>query len=552
MAASGFGGLHLRPAGFSLGAGSILSRSISPAEERKPLPRLFISHSSKNDDWAIALQEWMVREGWSGKDDIFLDFDPERGIAGGERWARALEEAATRCEAVLFLVSEDWLASKWCADECQLANKLNKKLFALLIDDISLDRLPGGFAAQWQVVRLKGEPAERFLTVHPRTQQQSPVWIAQAGLKSLKRGLEKVGIGAETFDLQPDPSGPYGWRAPYRGLEALEPEDAAVFFGRSADIARSIDALRGLASRRPPRLLAILGASGTGKSSFLRAGLWPRLLRDDGQWLPLRAIRAGRGGAIEGTEGLLSTLEEVQRRFALRATRAELRERLATPERFVELLRELRQAAARRALVSEPPYPLPVLCLDQGEELFAADAGKDSEKLLQLARTAIDSDEALLLVTIRSDAYGLMQNARALAGIDQVPLSLGPVPHGEIARVIREPSEILRRKAGPSAPVFDAAVVERLQAEIEGESDALPLLAFVLQRLMREHAHAGTIGIAQLEETGGVAAAIELEAEAALADAGLATDRAARRGAVPGRVLPPLARRQPERQAPDR
>src|SRR5262249_14508534 len=260
-----------RPAGFSLGAGSILSRSISPAEERKPLPRLFISHSSKNDDWAIALQEWMVREGWSGKDDIFLDFDPERGIAGGERWARALEEAATRCEAVLFLVSEDWLASKWCADECQLANKLNKKLFALLIDDVSLDRLPGGFAAQWQVVRLTGEPAERFLTVHPRTQHQSPVWIAEAGLKSLKRGLEKVGIGAETFELQPAPNGPFGWRTPYRGLEALEPEDAAVFFGRSADIARSIDALRGLASRRAPRLLVILGASGTGKSSFLRA-----------------------------------------------------------------------------------------------------------------------------------------------------------------------------------------------------------------------------------------------------------------------------------------
>jgi hypothetical protein len=62
----------------------------------------------------------------------------------GQRWARALEDAATRCEAVLFLVSEVWLASKWCGDEYQLANRLNKKLFALLIHDIPLDRLPGG------------------------------------------------------------------------------------------------------------------------------------------------------------------------------------------------------------------------------------------------------------------------------------------------------------------------------------------------------------------------------------------------------------------------
>jgi TIR domain len=168
------------------------------------LARLFISHSSRNDDWAIALKDWLVREGWSGPDDIFLDLDPERGIAAGQRWRHALEDAATRCEAVLFLVSQEWLGSKWCVDEYQLANRLNKKLFALLIDDIALDQLPGGLAAQWQIVRLKGAPAERFVAVHPRTQQQSPVHIAEVGLQSLKRGLEKAGIGTETFELQPD------------------------------------------------------------------------------------------------------------------------------------------------------------------------------------------------------------------------------------------------------------------------------------------------------------------------------------------------------------
>src|SRR5262245_36880391 len=514
--------------------------------------RLFISHSSRNDDWAIALRDWLIREGWSGENDIFLDLDPERGIVAGQRWARALEDAATRCEAVLFLVSEAWLGSKWCFDEYQLAKELNKKLFALLIDDVPLEKLPGGLTAQWQVVNLRGEPAERFLTVHPRTQHPSPVHIAKSGLASLRRGLEKAGIGAETFELQLDASGPFGWRAPYRGLEALEPEDAAVFFGRNADMVRGIDALRGLAARQPPRVLVILGASGAGKSSFLRAGLWPRLLRDDSQWLPLRAIRAGRGGAIEGGEGLLAALEDVHRRFAFQATRASLRDRLATPDSFIALLSELRQTAAKRALIAEPPYPLPVLCLDQGEEVFAASAVPESEHLLQLARGAIDRDAALFLVSIRSDSYGTMQGAKVLARIDQVPFSLGPVPHGEIAAIIREPAEILRRKAGPGAPLFDAAVIERLQHEIEGEDDALPLLAFVLQRLMREHQGVPTIGIIELDRTGGVAAAIESAAEGALEDAGITSDRASQRDALRRLFIPRLARIDRDSKAPQR
>ncbi len=155
--------------------------------------RLFISHSSCNDDWAIALRDWLVAEGWSGRDDIFLDLDPERGIAAGQKWQHAFAGAATRCEAVLFIVSTEWLASRWCHDEYQLANKYNKKLFALLIDDCPLEGLPGGLTAQWQIVRLKGEPAERFIAVHPYTQQQWPVHLAKAGLAQLNSGLRKAG-----------------------------------------------------------------------------------------------------------------------------------------------------------------------------------------------------------------------------------------------------------------------------------------------------------------------------------------------------------------------
>src|SRR5262249_40138504 len=236
----------------------------------------------------------------------------------------------------------------------------------------------------------------------------------------------------------------------------------------------------------------------------------------------------------------------------LRASRSQLRERLRNADEFVGLLRELRQVAAKRALLSQPPFPLPVICLDQGEEWFGSDAGEESEQLLRLARAASEADQGLILATIRSDAYGRMQNSKAFAGIDPVPLSLGPVPQGEIASIIREPAEILRGKVGPDAPVFDAAVVEKLQIEIEGEPDALPLLAFVLQRLMREHAGESVIGLSQIHASGGLAETIQLEAQAAFSDAGYVDSRADCREALRKLFVPPLVRVSRDSKAPQR
>ena len=97
-----------------------------------PVSRIFISHSSTDNAPAIALRDWLVGEGW---DDLFLDLDPERGIAAGERWERALNEAAHRCEAVLFLISKAWLGSAWCKNELSLARRVNKRLFGILIEE---------------------------------------------------------------------------------------------------------------------------------------------------------------------------------------------------------------------------------------------------------------------------------------------------------------------------------------------------------------------------------------------------------------------------------
>jgi hypothetical protein len=103
------------------------------------MSRIFLSHSSKDNVAAVAIADWLKEEGW---DDAFLDLDPVQGIHPGERWERSLYTQAADCEAVLFLVSRNWLGSEWCKREYDLARKLNKRCFVILIERISIDELP--------------------------------------------------------------------------------------------------------------------------------------------------------------------------------------------------------------------------------------------------------------------------------------------------------------------------------------------------------------------------------------------------------------------------
>jgi len=106
------------------------------------MARLFISHSSRNNDKAIEVRDWLAKNGW---DDVFLDLDPERGIVAGQRWKDALQKAAQRCEMVLALISAEWLASPWCKAEIDEPNplKIDPRLTDALLEEVSgQDALP--------------------------------------------------------------------------------------------------------------------------------------------------------------------------------------------------------------------------------------------------------------------------------------------------------------------------------------------------------------------------------------------------------------------------
>ncbi len=516
------------------------------------MSRIFLSHSSKDNFAAVALGKWLRAEGW---DDVFLDVDPERGIAAGERWERKLHEAATRCEAVVFLISADWLASGWCLKEYTLARGLNKKLFAVLIDPgKTIADLPPELTGAWQVVDLAHRQDMVILRVASQdSHEEQHVAFSREGLRRLKVGLENAGLDPRFF-AWPPPGQPD--RAPYRGLQPIEAADAGIFFGRDAPIVAFSDALRGLRSAAPPRLLVILGASGAGKSSFLRAGLLPRLARDDSHFLPLPPIRPEHA-ALTGENGLLAALETI----CVERTRADLRAAIKAGAAGVRpVLAELAAKAFRRTLaetqVGQPPTI--VIAVDQAEELFRPEGGGESAALLELLRdlTAADDPAAIAIFAIRSDSYDALQNAKALVGMPQLPLSLPPMPRNAYREVIEGPARRVVAAGGKLA--IEPQLTERLLEEIENGSgkDALPLLAFTLEQLYREYGRAGLLRLEDYEAFGGLRGTIDAAVERAFrradGDPRIPRERAMREALVRRGLIPWLAGVDPDTKRPRR
>jgi hypothetical protein len=471
------------------------------------MSKIFISHSSANNAAALALGKWLTDSGWG---EFFLDITPSQGLAPGERWQEALRAAADRCEIVLILISPAWLASRWCLAEFLLAKQIGKTIFGVLIEATPLESLPKELTAEWQLCDLvSGGSRKSYEVSQEPIVPATAVSFADDGLMRLRTGLQRAGLDPESFPWPPpgDPD-----RAPYRGLRALEAEDAPMFFGRDAAIVRGLDALRAMRERGVERLFVILGASGAGKSSFLRAGLLPRLNRDDAHFLSLPVIRPERA-VITGAAGLATSLEMAFRQRNVRRSRAAIGQALEEAGGLERLLVELQELARLPSEQKSRP-PSVVIAIDQGEELFSAEGAAEAARFLDLlARTLSQTPaDAYAIVALRSDSYERLQTEPRLERSKSHLFSLQPISRAEFKAIVEGPA---RRQSETGSKLFvEPALVERLINEAEG-ADALPLLAFTLERLFIEHGGDGKLLLADYESLGGVRGSIEAAIEAA-------------------------------------
>ncbi len=302
---------------------------------------------------------------------------------------------------------------------------------------------------------------------------------------------------------------------PYKGLLAFHEEDGDRYFGREEQIEKLWNLFRTLHENTtqpeaPLRLLAILGPSGSGKSSLARAGLIPELARRS---LPGKSqVRVAV--LVPGThpvEALATVLARMATNDQTPVTKTKefeqvLKETSNTTDTIIyDGLRRIASVLPEIAI-----SPLVVL-IDQFEEVYSLckDITERQIFIENLIHAAGDRAGGVsVIITLRSDFLGETQRHPALnqviANAEQGAI-VPAMSEKELRRAITKPAEL-------AGHPLDEAVVSLLLKDAQGREGALPLLQFALTRIW-EGLKKGVEPIKTLKDIGGVGGALADEAQ---------------------------------------
>ncbi len=279
---------------------------------------------------------------------------------------------------------------------------------------------------------------------------------------------------------------------PYKGLRAFQVADAADFFGRDGLVDQLLDRLRD--NHRDARFLAVIGPSGSGKSSVVKAGLIPRL----------------RDGAITGYSSSfyaemvpgphpVTQIETELLSFAVDADEAMLKRLREDPHGLTEMVKSVLPGANSEL----------VLVIDQFEEVFTL-VENETERThflsSLLAAVRDPSSRIKIIITLRADFYDR------------------PLLYPEFGALIRERTEVVlplsadeleRAIVGPAKRVgliVEPQLVAAIVGDVSNEPGALPLLQYALTEVF-ERREGMTLNIKAYHDIGGALGALARRAE---------------------------------------
>lgn len=262
--------------------------------------------------------------------------------------------------------------------------------------------------------------------------------LLAAALKANPRNPSLIELHNKWQDVVFDPP-----RCPYPGLNQYKREDSDRFFGREDETLQALDKLR----RHP--VLAVIGPSGSGKSSLLAASIVPELLRSsffpDTTW----TVKEMRPGGQP-----MSTLAAL----------------LPLPRAGEGNVSQAADASNQRLL----------LVIDQYEELFTLSGEKERAAFEQELLKYAGRPSTMLVIAVRADFYNDLMVSRLWGSVEDHRLEIVPLRGDKLRRAIEQP-------ANDAMVELEPALVERLLADANDEPGMLP---FVQETLVMLWAHA--------------------------------------------------------------
>jgi WD40 repeat protein len=428
---------------------------------------VFLSHNSRDKGTVERIAVKLKQAGLEPWLDVW-------SLTPGGRWQEEIAAGlAASCACAIFVGPTgigDWMREELAIAKDRAAKQREFRLFPVL-----LPGLPEPF---------DGSALPPFLNTH--------TWV------DLRDGFEDPARFQPLINaIKGIPLGPRAAIAPredvspYRGLETFDETHAEFFFGREGDVQRLLEHLKG------ERFLAVVGPSGSGKSSLVRAGLIPAL----------------RNGRIPGSERWsIATLRPGA--HPLTALAAEL-VRLAPAQPMQATLDGLERdprslhLATELSLAGQPADTRVVWVIDQFEETFTLCRDESErtaflENLLYAA--AIPGGRCLVILAMRADFYPhCAAHAELAARIGTSQYLVGPLSPEGVRQAIVEPAW----RVGLS---FEDGLVDTILGDVATEPGGLPLLAHALLELW-ERRRGQMLSLDAYRATGGVTGALAKRAD---------------------------------------
>lgn len=445
-----------------------------------------------------------------------------------DEWDRQLLASAASCRAIILVLTENWLTCDRCYGQFRAAWYMGKRIIPILF----LPTRPElGTVASERLAEVLSEI--QCLDLTSLLAPENRISLPQSGalatsLSKLIRSagvLKDVGLDPTAFDIDrvARPT-PFPGLGSYSDIEA----DAAVFFGRSREIALALEELRRMRAEADYRPLVILGASGSGKSSLLKAGVLPRLRRETPSWLAVRAFRPGADPLFSLAQALSRTFEAYQRSSSPahiyaqllsaweaaceqlgEGDRAEGQSRLGPAAKAI-LFQALHDQFANLRLAANLPNACILLSIDQAEELVGSEEGRNANALVDLLGICLErqSLDVRLALTVRTDSFPALQSRRLFEGLECRAFDLRAMNRHYYQEVIAAPAA--RYGVNVEPDLIDAII------QAVPDTDALPLVAFTMQRLWERSSISGSMTKADYEQFNGMHGLLEDAAERAL------------------------------------